>query len=360
VFIRASRLHASVGIVVASVLTYAGGHALHPVLDAAQTKSGQAAAACDGPNGSQSPTTNVTATDQTGATLAADPLLNPTRNAIVSVSGFAAGADVEVWLANATTKNHQSADANGVLSYSLTIAGLADGQYSLLFQGAFPGMHSATGGGNVMVSVPRIGIFPFGVTCAQTVPAALTLKLKAKPVTVAVGQKVTLTATATQSGQVVPGAPLVLWSSVARGAWKKSATATTNARGVATFVQKPKYSTRYQVRYTSSAIAGIVFPSTTSSAVAVAVTSKVSIKVPSNAPHSAKERVTVTIAPKQRGRLVYLVVGGKRVAHARTDKRGKVVFTVTFAPGRHKVRAYVAATKQYGTSVSKTYIVTGH
>jgi hypothetical protein len=315
---------------------------------------------CSG-HGTLTPTANVTATDGKGNALAADPVLDASLTPVISVSGFAAGADVAIRLANTTRTTHQSANAAGVLAYAMSLNSFGDADYKLLFQGAFPGMGSAGGGaGNIAVSVPTIGIFPFSVRCASAAtPQQLTLKLTAKPTAVASGKKTTLTATATStSGTAAPALGLQLWASVARGAWKQVATASTNSHGIAKFSRKLTKSTRFQVRYPGGTVNDTTYDAAKSTATSVAVVPKLTLAVATHVATNAKTQVTVSVSPKQKARTVYLFVDGKKVAHAKTNAKGKVTFAVRFAAGRHKVRGYLPASKSYGKSYSKTRTIT--
>jgi hypothetical protein len=289
-----------------------------------------------------------------------DPTLSTPQTVYTTVTGFAPGADVMVWLANSQTSEHHNANASGTLTYNYPLAGLSFGSYQMLFQGA-PPVAGNTGSGNVFVTVPNIARYPFIVGCNHKVKTAVVtiskIVLKAKPTRVAAGKNVTLT------GYVAVGStklrvPLQLWASTAGGTWKKVATKTPPASKTVTFSVKPKTSTRYQIRYAGGTVGGTTYTAAKSSSVAVTVVAKLTLAVPAKVTHGASTKATVTLTPKQAARAVYLIVDGKQVRHAKTNAKGQVVFTITFTTGRHTVRAYLPANSRYGASYSKTSTIT--
>jgi hypothetical protein len=310
--------------------------------------------------GPDAPTSNVSAEDGTGVAFPQDPTLSTQQTVYTTVTGFAPGADVKVWLANSLNSEHHNANASGTLTYNYALAGLNFGSYRLLFQGAPPAAAN-TGSGNILVTVPTIAQYPFIVGCDHKVKSSVVtiskIVLKAKPTTVAPGKNVTLT------GYIAVGStklrvPLQLWASTAGGSWKKVSTKTPPASKTVTFTVKPKSSTRYQIRYAGGTVGSTTYTAAKSASVAVTVVPKLTLAIPAKVTHGASAKATVTLTPKQAARTVYLIVDGKPVQHAKTNAKGQVLFTVTFATGRHSVRAYLPANSQYGASYSKTSTVT--
>ncbi|HEY3737892.1 MAG TPA: hypothetical protein VGL26_10660 [Jatrophihabitans sp.] len=319
----------------------------------------RAATCAGGTHGRDTPTANVTAADSYGAPLAADPVLTPAQTAVITVRGFAAGADVAIRLANATATTHRNASTSGALSIAYPVSALANGAYRLLFQGDFAGSHAPAGTGDLGVSVPEIGIFPFSVDCADQPPFAMKLMLKAKPARITAGKPTKITGYATGPlSSAKLRIPLQLWASIAGGRWKRIATKTPAANGVDTFTLTPPFTTRYQLRFAGGTVNGTTYAAAKSAAIVVAVVAKASFSAPKTFTHGRRTKVTITVTPKLKGRIVFLQIDRKNMVKARTNAKGKVVVNLVLTKiGTHKLRIYVPTSKRNTKTTSKTLTV---
>lgn len=364
-----SRARRAAPLAVVALLVAIGGPYAHSaaVRGARQPAAGLGSAAsdvCPGSKpGTDQATTNVSATGLAGTTLPPDPAVSTLQVITLRVSGFAPRAEVATRLARTTTTTDVFADSSGVATYRYSLAMLKKGSYRLVFQGS-PRLSGRTAGGNVAVTVPRIGIFPFRVACStppikplRLVTASLTLARS--PAKVTIGQNATVTGVLSGSAGAarIPSAKIALWASPGGASWRRVSTHITDTGGTVAWTVHPQWSTRYQLRYAGETKPDVRISAARSRIVTLAVRVHASLTVPRSWTPGRPEVVVGSVLPTTIRQVVYLQVD-KRTLRGRTNANGKARFRVALAKGSHSLRLRVPGDKRNAGGYSPKRSVT--